>query len=377
MSASAVLADELCRAFRAYVPAAAAPASGGQRTTPHPNAQPPAPVGALRVAAAVATHPAAGLVDIGANLLDPMFQGEYREKPRHPPDLPAVLRRARAAGVGQIMITAGSLQESRDALALARGGGEGWPELLCTVGVHPTRCGEFEGGPLQHLDALLEVGRQALDQTAGGTRCVAVGECGLDYDRLQFCPKDVQLRFFELQLTGLAAALSLPLFLHCRTADAAADLLKLLAAHLDKLPDPPGVVHSFDGRLEDAQGFIALGFYIGLNGCSLRTAENLEVVKQLPSDRLLLETDAPWCSTKATHAGFRFVRTTWEEVKKPERWEEGKCVKDRCEPCHLRQVLEVIAGCRGEEAEALAAQTIANAHRVFLNVRARPVADQR
>merc|ERR1712051_38970 len=142
-------------------------------------------------------------------------------------------------------------------------------------------------------------------------------------------------------------------------------MLELLRKHKHLLPDPPGVVHSFDGQLEDAQGFLELGICLGINGCSLRTADNLDVVRQLPADRILLETDAPWCSIKATHAGYSFVKSVWEEVKKAEKWEEGKCVKDRCEPCHLRQVLEVIAGCRGEDVETLAAHTTSNAHRVF------------
>jgi len=110
---------------------------------------------------------------------------------------------------------------------------------------------------------------------------------------------------------------------------------------------------------------MSLGFYIGLNGCSLRTAENLDTVKRLPLERLLLETDAPWCSIKATHAGHAFVHSTWDEVKKPEKWEDGKCVKDRCEPCHLRQVLEVVAGCHGVAPEVLARQVYSNTRLVF------------
>jgi TatD DNase family protein len=296
-----------------------------------------------------------------------MFQGEYREKPRHPADLPAVLQRARGAGIAKVMVTAGSLKESRDALSMCQKSGNGWPELFCTIGVHPTRCGEFEAtspaAAASHLAELVAIGREGCERGL----CRAVGECGLDYDRLQFCSRDVQLRYFEMQLTGLAGPLRLPLFLHCRTSDAAQDLVSLLERHRNILPTPPGVVHSFDGSLEDAKKFIALGFYIGINGCSLKTEENLETVRQLPEEYLLLETDAPWCAIKATHAGHKFIRSTWEEVKKPEKWEEGRCVKDRCEPCHLRQVLEVVAGCRGQEPESLAARVLENSHRVFFS----------
>merc|ERR1712183_404031 len=104
----------------------------------------------------------------------------------------------------------------------------------------------------------------------------------------------------------------------------------MLKKHQALLPSPPGVVHSYDGTLSDAHKFIDLGFYIGINGCSMRTAENLRVVQRLPAERILLETDAPWCGIRASHEGYGFVSSSWEEVKKPERWQEGKCVKGRC-----------------------------------------------
>lgn len=270
------------------------------------------------------------LVDIGANMLDPMFQGIYRDKERHPADLQAVLERALSAGVCKLMVTAGTLQESHDALKFCQASFDKSPQLCCTIGVHPTRCSEFEAspdGPESYLQQLLLVAKEA------GNCCAAVGECGLDYDRLQFCPRDVQLRYLERQLFELAIPLQKPLFLHCRTSEAAQDLQKLLTKVRSKLPECPGVVHSFDGSLEDAQSFIQLGFFIGINGCSLKTAENLQMVKQLPEGSILLETDAPWCGIKATHAGHGFIKTTWDEVKKPEKWEEGKCIKDGLTGC--------------------------------------------
>merc|ERR1711957_437701 len=68
---------------------------------------------------------------------------------------------------------------------------------------------------------------------------------------------------------------------------------------------------------------------------------------------------------KATHAGHGFVKSSWDEVKKPEKWQEGKCVKDRCEPCHIRCVLEVVAGCKGVDAEVFEKQVYNNSLRVF------------
>ena len=87
----------------------------------------------------------AGLIDIGANLLDTMFQGEYRGKQAHPPDLQAVLERAAASGVSHCIVTAGSLEEARAALALVRATRQSSSpvRLACTVGVHPTRALEW------------------------------------------------------------------------------------------------------------------------------------------------------------------------------------------------------------------------------------------
>ncbi|CAJ1342143.1 unnamed protein product, partial [Effrenium voratum] len=144
-----------------------------------------------------------------------------------------------------------------------------------------TRCTDFED-PAKGGDAAAQLAALRSVAEAAGESCAAVGECGLDYERLEFCPKELQLKYFEQQLRALALPLQKPLFLHCRTSAAAKDLVRLLEPLRAQLPVPPGVVHSFDGSLQDAQSLMDLGFFIGLNGCSLKTAENLEVVRQLP-----------------------------------------------------------------------------------------------
>lgn len=106
------------------------------------------------------------------------------------------------------------------------------------------------------------------------------------------------------------------------------------------------------------------GLYIGITGCSLKTEENIEVMKTIPSDRLLLETDAPWCDIRPTHAGFKHVRTKFESKKK-EKWERGVCVKGRNEPGNIIQVLEVVAETRGEDAQSLAEVVYENTQELF------------
>jgi TatD DNase family protein len=138
---------------------------------------------------------------------------------------------------------------------------------------------------LEELKAL------ALESKEAG-HTVAFGEIGLDYDRLFLSPKDQQLKYFEAQL-DLAVEIGLPLFLHSRAASE--DFERLLASRLPKLPKK-GLVHSFTGTMEEMERKVALGLDVGVNGCSLKTEENLEVVKAIPLERIQIETDGPWVS---------------------------------------------------------------------------------
>jgi len=109
-----------------------------------------------------------------------------------------------------------------------------------------------------------------------------------------------------------------------------------------------------------------LDLFIGINGCSLKTKENLEVVKGIPVDRIMIETDAPWCDIRSTHAGFNAIKTKWE-AKDKKKWELGKCVKSRNEPCHVIQVLEVIANYKQMNEQELADTIYSNTLSVFFS----------
>ena len=164
---------------------------------------------------------------------------------------------------------------------------------FATIGVHPCSAHTFNshpGGPAALLDALRTLVRSA---KAEGL-VAAYGEIGLDYDRLTLCNKETQLRFFEAQL-DLAVELQLPLFLHSRAA--AADVERLLLPRIEKVPGP-GLVHSFTGTRREMEALLAMCLDVGVNGCSLKTEENLEVVRALPLDAIQIETDGPWVSCR-------------------------------------------------------------------------------
>ncbi|CAG0917371.1 unnamed protein product [Notodromas monacha] len=290
-------------------------------------------------------------IDIGVNLTDSMFNGIYGGKEKHVSDFQQVLERSWEAGVEKMIITGGSLTDSEAAIELSKID----ERLFATVGCHPTRCGEFDasGDPEAYMESLLKLIIENRDKV------VAVGEIGLDFDRTQFCPIEVQKKYFEQQLV-LAEKTKLPLFLHCRAARR--DLCEILERKRNSFT--AGVVHSFDGSSEDVPEIMKLGLHIGINGCSLKTEENLAVVKEIPVSRLMLETDAPWCGIRKTHAGYKHL-TTLIKMKKKEKFELGLQVDGRNEPCNIKQVAEIVAAVKSADQDLFCDEIFANTSNVF------------
>ncbi|KAM0787525.1 hypothetical protein ACM66B_003596 [Microbotryomycetes sp. NB124-2] len=307
--------------------------------------------------------------NIGSNLGDPVFRGSYHGKQAHKDDFADVLDRARKAGVEKQILTGDCLSGSREVVELARQN-EG---LYCTVGCHPCRAQEFDKhpqGPQGYLAELADLIATTLQQP--DNPILAVGECGLDGDRTFLCPMDVQLRHFGPQL-DLATRFDLPLFLHSRAAHR--DFVDIIKKH-----DKPlrGVVHSHSESLEQALELIDLGFLIGINGCSLKTQENLDCVRQLPLDKLMVESDCPWCEIRPSHAShpvLKSLSTSTEyghfaplytpEQKKKEKFQEGAAVKGRNEPCSTGAVAWVVAQLHQVSLETVAEQTHRNTCELF------------
>ncbi|KAI2611622.1 uncharacterized protein GGS25DRAFT_519932 [Hypoxylon fragiforme] len=277
-------------------------------------------------------------IDIGINLADPIYRGEYHGTQRHPDDLEDVVSRAQEVGCQRLIVTGSDFKSSRTALEVA----EEFPgTVYTTAGIHPCSSAIFStthshvdtDGHTMPCDAdpskpISEDDEPDVERTAsiiselrgiieearensfmGPCPLVAFGEFGLDYDRLHYCSKKIQLHSFAAQLDlVLSLEPQLPLFLHSRAAHA--DFVGLLKAkfgpRLEKL-EHGGVVHSFTGTADEMRELMDLGLYIGINGCSFKTAENCAVVKEIDLDRLMLETDGPWCEVRPSHEGWKYL----------------------------------------------------------------------
>ncbi len=257
------------------------------------------------------------LLDIGVNLGHESFQ----------PDLDAVLQRAAGHGVDRMIVTGASREGSEHALVLAKAHSG---RLFATAGVHPHHAIDYDDA----TDARLrELARDPVVR--------AIGETGLDYNR-NYSPREVQLQVFERQLQ-IAVDLQLPLFLHQR--DAHQDFLAVLRRYRDKVP--AAVVHCFTDTAEALHDYLALDCHIGITGwiCDERRGSHLrELVREIPPDRLMIETDAP----------YLLPRTIRPQPK-----------HRRNEPMYLRHICEEIARDRGESVDVTAANSTATAEAFF------------
>jgi TatD DNase family protein len=257
------------------------------------------------------------LVDIGINLAHDSFDHDRAD----------VIARAAQAGVTRMVITGSSVASTRAAIDLARSDPK---RFRCTAGMHPHHAADLNDEALQDLAEM-----------ATQPEVVAVGECGLDYFR-NLSPHDAQRAAFQRQL-DLAARVRKPVFLHQR--DAHADFLAILRDYRPRLAG--GVAHCFTDGVEEARAYLDLGLYIGITGwiCDERRGLHLrEVVRALPAERLLIETDAPYLMPRNL---------------------QPKPSSRRNEPMYLPYVLEAIASARNQPPQELASITTRNALTLF------------
>lgn len=257
------------------------------------------------------------LVDIGVNLDHASFHNDREQ----------VIQNALNKGVKVMILTGTTIKSSKTNAALA---GKYPKVLYATAGIHPHNARNCDSETIKTLSIL-----------ASQPEVVALGECGLDFNR-DFSPRPLQLRWFEAQVE-LACQLKKPLFLHER--DAHHHFIDILAKYRKDFSY--AVVHCFTGDSVQLQSYLELDLYIGITGwiCDERRGQHLQkLVSQIPLNRLMLETDAP----------FLTPRNIFPKPK------EG-----RNEPAYLTYVLKTVAQSLGKTEIEVAQETTKTARTFF------------
>lgn len=250
-------------------------------------------------------------------------------------DRDEVIQRAKDAGVGMNVVGT-QIDTSREAVALA----EQHDHIYATIGLHPVHTAksyhdekELGEGGKEFTSRGEQFDAAAYEVLARHERVIAIGECGLDYYRVEETTKDVQTKAF-IQHIELANKIGKPLMLHIRNAYE--DALEVLKAHAKVRGD----VHFFAGDWDTAKKFLDIGFTLSFTGVLTFTHDYDEVVKNEPLDMLLSETDAPYI-TPVPHRG------------------------KRNESSYVPYVVRAIAGIRGEDEDVVREQLLQNAKRLF------------
>ncbi|WP_462156735.1 TatD family hydrolase [Pseudoalteromonas sp. GB56] len=253
------------------------------------------------------------MIDAGVNLTSSQFHSDADD----------VVARAREAGITSMMVIGCDEQDSIEALALAK-----QYQYVSCAGIHPHNA----------KDASVDF-EANLRQLASASEVVAIGECGLDYNR-DFSPRPQQREVFARQL-ALANELNLPVYLHER--DAHDDMLAILKEY-----QPKGVLHCFTGTKAHAENYLDLGLYLGVTGwvCDERRSQDLnDALSVISIERVLIETDAP----------YLLPRTIRPKPK-----------SRRCEPMHLTYVVAHLSAHYGVSEQEISRITTENFQSLFI-----------
>lgn len=252
--------------------------------------------------------------DIGVNLFSSQFDTDRDD----------ILHRAAAAGVTQLILIGSDIEESQQNITFCRQ----HPGCFTTAGIHPHQAGVAKSGYLPALATLIQ-----------SPHVIAVGECGLDFNR-DFSPRPLQQKLFSEQLQ-LAKEMAKPVYLHQRDAfDTQQAILK--ESHINR-----GVSHCFTGDTAQLKAWLDLGLHIGITGwlCDERRSEELrQALQYIPLDRLLLETDAPYLLPR-------------DMTPKP--------ASRRNEPAFLTHIAATVARMLQLDIAELARQTVDNSRNLF------------
>ncbi|KAM0686120.1 TatD DNase [Conglomerata obtusa] len=280
------------------------------------------------------------IFDISFNATYDMYNGIYNKKQKHDPDLDIVLQRSYDNGVIPFIVGT-NYGSSLKSIEIAK-----TYNTYCYVGIHPNDASNF----IHEINKVIELIQlydniyctnllsSCSDYTSNKPKqirflnkeilnpIIAVGECGLDYYRQHSSMQDQKYIFKKLLDLNKKHY-----FIHSRNSHR--DLMEILCDY-----NIEAVIHSFDGTIEEANEIIKKGYYIGINGHSIK--ENCDMLNQIDINKILLETDAPYCNIGKSYDGYKYIKSHLQESKKDN---QDLIFKGRNEPCKIIQVVEALS----------------------------------
>ena len=292
--------------------------------------------------------------DIAANLCDDEFEGIYHEKKYHSSDVNEVLFRAEKMNVTHMLFSAGSINDIIKSYELSLKN----KNFFISAGIHPCRASEELKLNNNNVNEIFKNLENLIVKFKD--KIITIGECGLDYDRFNYSNKEDQNLLFNPHF-NLAQKYNFSMYFHNRNTND--DFFNVVKENRNKFNK--GIVHSFTGNENDLNNFLSLNLFIGLTGTSFKTKENIEIVKKIPLDKIIIETDAPYCEIKKNNEGFKYVETFFEGKLKKEKMKKGFMCKERNEPCTMIQVLEVVSKVKNVDKNDVAKICYQNAFELF------------
>lgn len=314
------------------------------------------------------------LFDIGINLGSSKYKNYHK----------TLLDNAAKQGVQGVISISNSKSEWELNLSLINQFRNHSVKIFCTIGVHPhdaksvslDKLNDFKDSIVNFIydnspgssdvfasdNASNNASNNASDNGSNNKKVVAIGECGLDYNRM-FSPKHVQIEVFKAHVE-VAAYLNLPLYIHER--DSGEDMIKLLTEAKNRYPNLRGVIHCFTGKKETMIAYLKLGFYIGITGWICDDRRNKDLIEAVSTykktsnnaseflDRLMIETDGPWLTPP------EFSKITYEGVIN-----FSKNVNNRNESSSLPYIVERISQVTGYSADEIRKAVLKNTMELF------------
>ena len=317
-------------------------------------------------------------IDIGTNLTFDDFKGIYNGKQFHEPDLHRVIERAEKVGVTHIVLISTHLDDLLGNIEIIeRFKSISSITFKTTIGMHPIRINQLcINNHLEDIESMKNKMNEIVNQMIiigkeHEDKLCAIGEIGLDYgndsDTEENGNNDNKFKEYQQcaykQLSLLHSTFpQLPFLFHCKNAWNDFHRLNEELGYNGSF----GVIHCFDGNNNELQRTLNYGWDIGVSCLSVLTEERIDTMKNIPLQRLHIETDSPFCDIKRTSAAFKYINRTSLGLRLP-KYKPDSLVMRRNEPCNIIDIATIMSKITDNDYSSIVNTVYSNSQRIFFS----------